>query len=153
MNISEKIEYFTKGMNLKFAQINYIKMIETMKQLKRYITREINGDKNLIVSSQIMRSWAMSLTKLLKDLQRKCEFDKFRNNFNKYEKVNDKIFINEAKAMQTLLNFAMDLQPLMLEVNYYATIIHILEEKRKCEKEYDDGLFNDMALSAFMEAW
>lgn len=153
MNISERIEYFTKEMNLKFAQINYIKMIETMKQLKRYITREINGDKNLIVSSQEMRAWAMSLTKLLKTLQRKCEFDKFKNNFNKYKKVNDKIFINEARAMQALLNFAMDLQPLMLEVNYYATIVHILEEKRRQEKEYDDGLFNDIALSAFMEAW
>ena len=153
MNTSERVQYFTKGMNLKFAQINYIKMTETMKQIKRYVTREINGDKNLIVSSQEMRAWAMSLTKLLKQLQRKCEFDIFKENFNKYEKVNNDIFIKEAKAMQTLLNFAMDLQPLVLEVNYYSTIIYILEEKRRCEKEYDDGLFNDMVLSALIEAW
>ena len=78
VNIQEKINYYADNMNFKFATINCIKMEQTMKDLKRYVTREIHGDKNLQVTSYDMRRWAMALNKLFKKIQSDCEFDKFK---------------------------------------------------------------------------
>ena len=153
MNISEKINYYADNMSFKFAIVNYIKMTQTLKELKRYVTREIKGDKNLIVSSQDMRRWAMSLNKLIKKLQRDGEFDKFKNSLEKHVKITNDVFIKECKEMQKKLNLAMDLQPLTLEVNYYSTIIWIIEEKYRTLKEQDDDLFNDAILTALVEAY
>ena len=153
MNISEKINYYAENMSLKFATVNYIKMTQTLKELKRYVTREIKGDKNLVVSSQDMRRWAMSLNKLIKKIQRNGEFDKFKNSIEKHDKITNDVFIKECQEMQKKLNLAMDLQPLTLEVNYYATVIWVIEEKYRTLKEQDDDLFNDVILSGLMEAW
>ena len=66
MNISEKINYYAENMSLKFVRINIIKMCQTFKQIKRYITREIKGDRNLQFTSDDMRKWAISMNKLFK---------------------------------------------------------------------------------------
>ena len=153
MNISEKINYYADNMSFKFAIVNYIKMTQTLKEVKRYVTKEIKGEKRLNVSSQDMRRWAMSLNKLIKKLQRDGEFDKFKNSLEKHVKITNDVFIKECKEMQKKLNLAMDLQPLTLEVNYYATIIWVIEEKYRTLKEQDDELFNDVVLSGLMEAW
>ena len=95
----------------------------------------------------------MSLNKLIKKLQRDGEFDKFKNSIEKHVKITNDVFIKECKEMQKKLNLAMDLQPLTLEVNYYATIIWVIEEKYRTLKEQDDDLFNDAILTALVEAY
>ena len=153
VNIQEKINYYADNMSFKFATINYIKMEQTMKDLKRYVTREIHGDKNLQVTSYDMRRWAMALNKLFKKTQSDCEFDKFKKRLEKNVKITNDIFINDCKETQKKMTLLMNLQALMLELNYYTTVIWVIEEKYKTLKEQDDDLFNDVILSALVEAW
>lgn len=153
MNIQEKINYYADNISFKFATINYIKMEQTMKDLKRYVTREICGYKNLQVTSHDMRRWAMSLNKLFKKIQCDCEFDKFKKRLEKNVKITNEVFIKDCKETQKKMTLLMNLQALMLELNYYATVIWVIEEKYKTLKEQDDDLFNDVILSALVEAW
>lgn len=153
MNISEKLEYYTNNINYKFIKFNLFKMFQTHKELKRYISREFKGDRNLIVSSEVLRRYAIELTKFFKKLNRDCEFDKFRQAFEKHKKVDNKIFCEECKGITEKMQMAMDLQPLVLEVNYYSTIVYMLEELDRQNKEKSDGLFNDAVLSALIEAF
>ena len=140
-------------MNRRFAEINLIKMIKTMKEIKSYITKEIRGTRNLQFTSQDMRRWAMALSKTLKALMRDVEFDRFQDKLYKNSKITNDVFIEECKNIQKKLNLAMDLQPLTLEVNYYATIVYVLEEKIRTMQEESDDLFNDAILSALIEAY
>lgn len=153
MNIQEKINYYADNMSLKFATMNYIKMTQTMKDLKRYVSREIQGYKNLQITSYDMRRWAMSLNKLFKKNLNDCEFNKFQKRLEKNTKITNEVFIADCRETQKKMILLMNLQALMLELNYYATVIWVIEEKYKTIKEQDDELFNDIVLSALVEAW
>ena len=153
MNISQKLEYYTENISYKFVKFNIIKMFQTHKELKRYIIREFKGEKNLIVSSEVLRRYAIELTKLFKKLNRDCEFDKFRQALEKHKKVDNKTFINECESIKEKMQLLMNLQPLVLELNYYSTITYLLEELDRQNKEKSDDLFNDAILSALIEAY
>ena len=153
MNISEKLEYYTDNISYKFVKFNIIKMFQTHKELKRYINREFKGDRNLIVSSEVLRLYAIELTKLFKKINRECEFDKFRQTLENHKRVDNKVFTNECKNIQEKMNLVKNLQPLVLELNYYSTIVYMLEELDRQNKEKSDDLFNDAILNALIEAY
>lgn len=153
MNISEKLEYYTDNINFKFIKFNLFKMFQTHKELKRYIIREFKGEKNLIVSSEVLRRYAIEITKLFKKLNRDCEFDKFRQALEKHKKVDNNTFINECENIKEKMQLLMNLQPLVLELNYYSTIIYLLEECKRQDEERSDDLFNDAILSALIAAY
>lgn len=151
MGIQEKINYFTKNMNSRFAEINLIKMIQTIKDMKRYVTKEMNGERNLQFTSQDLRSFAIVLTNELKKLQRNIEFDRFNKQLQKNKILTAELWVDECKKFQKKLNLAMDLQPLVLEVNYYAVVVDILEQMIEKEKQEGDEIFNHEILSALLE--
>jgi hypothetical protein len=45
----------------------------------------------------------------------------------------------------------MDLQPLVLEVNYYAVVVDILEQMIEKEKQEGDEIFNHEILAGLLE--
>ena len=151
MNIQEKINYFTENMSMRFAEINLIKMIQTMKDLKRYVSREIQGDRNLIFSSQDLRFFAIELNKLLKRLHRDIEFDRFRNKLESRKVLDSKAWIEECQAIQKKLNLAVNLQPIVLEVNYYAVVVDMLERMAQQEKEKSDEIFTNEIMNGLLE--
>lgn len=151
MGIQEKINYFTKNMNSRFAEINLIKMIQTIKDMKRYVTKEMKGERNLQFTSQDLRSFAIALTNELKKLQRNIEFDRFNKQLQKNKILTAELWIDECKKFQKKLNLAMDLQPLVLEVNYYAVVVDILEQMIEKEKQEGDEIFNHEILAGLLE--
>ena len=153
MNISEKIKYYTENATEKFYNCNLIKIMKTAQELKRYIKKELRGEKNLIVTSGEMRRWAMSLNKLYKKMLKKLEFDKFQNQFYKYKKIEKEQLEVECLQYKKIAQFAIGLQQLLIEVNYYTAYIFLLEENHRCLKEEDEGLLNDAILSALIEAY
>ena len=153
MNIQEKISYFTQNMSIKFAEVNLIKMIQMMKDLKRYVSREIQGNKNLLFSSQDLRSFAIELNKLLKRLHRDIEFDRFRTKLEARKVLDSKAWIEECQAIQKKLNLAVNLQPVVLEANYYAVVVDILERMAQQEKEASDEIFNHEILAGLLEVY
>jgi hypothetical protein len=151
MGIQEKINYFTKNMNSRFAEINLIKMIQTIKDMKRYVTKEMKGERNLQFTSQDLRSFAIALTNELKKLQRNIEFDRFNKQLQKNKILTTELWVDECKKFQKKLNLAMDLQPLVLEVNYYAVVVDILEQMIEKEKQEGDEIFNHEILAGLLE--
>ena len=151
MNIQEKINYFTENMSIKFAEINLIKMMQTVKEFKRYVTRELKGERNIQFTSSDLRRLAIELNKLLKRLHRDIEFDRFRDKIEKHDILNNQIWIQECQNIQKKLNLAVNIQPLVLEVNYYAVVVDILERKAKQRKEESDEIFNHEILSGLLE--
>lgn len=151
MNIQEKINYFAQNMNMRFAEINLIKMMQMMKDLKRYVNREIRGDRNLIFSSQDLRRLAIELNKLLKRLHRDIEFDKFRDKLEARKVLDSKAWIEECQAIQKKLNLAVNIQPIVLEANYYAVVVDILERMAEKEKQESDEIFNHEILAGLLE--
>lgn len=153
MNISEKINYYADNLSPKFVKINIVKMCKTFTEIKRYVRREIKGDKNLQFTSDDMRKWAIALNKVFKKMQRETEFDKLRDelftgNFPSNDLVKE-ICVKKQEYNNLVLNF----QPLVINVNYYASIVDLLERKWKEIKKEDDELFNDIVLSALVEVY
>jgi hypothetical protein len=153
MNIQEKLNYFTQNMNTKFAEVNLIKMMQMMKDLKRYVSREIQGNRNLIFSSQDLRSFAICLNKLLKKLHRDVEFDRFRTKLESRKVLTNSVWIEECQLIQKKLNLAVNLQPVVLEANYYAVVVDILERMAQQEKEASDEIFNHEILAGLLEVY
>ena len=140
-------------MNTKFAEVNLIKMMQMMKDLKRYVSREIQGNRNLIFSSQDLRSFAICLNKLLKKLHRDVEFDRFRTKLESRKVLTNSVWIEECQLIQKKLNLAVNLQPVVLEANYYAVIVDILERMAQQEKEASDEIFNHEILAGLLEVY
>lgn len=154
MNISEKINYYAENMSYKFVKINIVKMCQTFKQIKRYIVREIKGDRNLQFTSEDMRKWAISMNKLFKKMQRDTEFDVFREElFIDGKMPTDEEIKEKCLKRQEKDNLVLNFQPLVISVNYYATVVTLLERHWKEQKDKDDDLFNDAILAGMMEAW
>lgn len=153
MNIQKKLNYFTQNMNTKFAEVNLIKMMQMMKDLKRYVSREIQGNRNLIFSSQDLRSFAICLNKLLKKLHRDVEFDRFRTKLESRKVLTNSVWIEECQLIQKKLNLAVNLQPVVLEANYYAVVVDILERMAQQEKEASDEIFNHEILAGLLEVY
>lgn len=153
MNIQERINYFADNMTPKFVKINIIKMCQTFSDVKRYVAREIKGDKNLQFTSDDMRKWAISLNKVFKKMQRETEFDKLRDDLFVNGMPDNKHIIEVCTKTKQFDNLTLHLQPLVINVNYYATIVSLLEKKWEQIKEESDDLFNDAILSALVEAY
>lgn len=154
MNISEKINYYAENMSLKFVKINIVKMCQTFKQIKRYIAREIKGDRNLQFTSEDMRKWAISMNKLFKKMQRDTEFDVFREElFIDGKMPTNKEIKEKCLKRQEKDDLVLNFQPLVISVNYYATVVALLERHWQEQKDKDDDLFNDAILAGMMEAW
>ena len=153
MNISEKINYYADNMSHKFVKINIVKMCKTFSDVKRYVAREIKGDKNLQFTSDDMRKWAISLNKVFKKMQRETEFDKLRDDLFVNGMPDNKHIIEVCNNTKQFDNLTLHFQPLVINVNYYATIVDLLERKWQQIKEESDDLFNDAILSALVEAY
>ena len=151
MGYREELQQYAEKMSYKYALFHRGKMAKTLIGFKRYVSREINGERNLQITSQDLRSFAMAVTKELKALQKKVEFDKFKKEFEKHKKVDALVWIEECKKIQEKLNLAMDLQPIALEANYYAVVVEIIEILNQKQKEEDDEIFNHEVLAGLLE--
>ena len=153
MNVQEKINYYADNMSPKFVKINIIKMCKTFSDIKRYVSREIKGDRNLQFTSDDLRKWAIALNKTFKKMQRDTEFDKLRDELFVDGIPTDKVIKNVCEKRKASDNLTLNFQPLVISVNYYATIVSLLEKRWQQFKEESDDLFNDAVLSALMEVY
>ena len=118
-----------------------------------HVSREIQGNRNLIFSSQDLRSFAICLNKLLKKLHRDVEFDRFRTKLESRKVLTNSVWIEECQLIQKKLNLAVNLQPVVLEANYYAVVVDILERMAQQEKEASDEIFNHEILAGLLEVY
>lgn len=153
MNVQEKINYYADNMSPRFVKINIVKMCKTFSEIKRYIAREIKGDKNLQFTSDDLRKWAIALNKTFKKMQRDTEFDKLRDELFADGIPTDEVIKNVCEKRKASDNLTLNFQPLVISVNYYATIVSLLEKRWQQLKEESDDLFNDAVLSALMEVY
>lgn len=153
MNISEKINYYADNMSPKFVKINIIKMCQTFRQIKRYVDRELNDNRNIQFTSDDLRRWAISANKVFKKMQRDTEFDKFRDDLFSEGLPTVEHIRDVATKTKQYLTLVQDLQILVHNINYYATAVYLLEERYKKAKQDGDELFNDVVLAALVEAW
>ena len=83
MNTQEKLNYFTSNMSLPFFLKNYVKLELLDKDIRRYIKRELKGEKNLQFTSQDLRSYVLALEKVHKVLNKKISFTEFNKHLEK----------------------------------------------------------------------
>ena len=136
MNTQEKLNYFTSNMSLPFFLKNYVKLELLDKDIRRYIKRELKGEKNLQFTSQDLRSYVLSLEKVHKVLNKKISFTEFNKHLEKrYNKVDSKILREETKNLSQYINGARICQMLLSVNNYWASVVRMVECQYEQEKE------------------
>ena len=154
MNTQEKLNYFTSNMSLPFFLKNYVKLELLDKDIRRYIKRELKGEKNLQFTSQDLRSYVLALEKVHKVLNKKISFTEFNKHLEKrYNKVDSKILREETKNLSQYINGARICQMLLSVNNYWASVVRMVECQYEQEKEASDEVFNHEILSALLEVY
>ena len=154
MNIQEKLKYFTEKMSLNFFIKNAVKMELLDKDIRRYLKKELKGEKNVQFTSQDLRSYVLALEKVHKALNKKIsfyEFDKYLE--NKYTKIDSKILTHETHNLSQYINGARICQMLLSVNNYWAAILKMIEVQYRQEKEASDEIFNHEILSGLLEVF
>jgi hypothetical protein len=154
MNIQEKLKYFTEKMSLNFFIKNAVKMELLDKDIRRYLKKELKGEKNVQFTSQDLRSYVLALEKVHKALNKKIsfyEFDKYLE--NKYTKIDGKILTQETHNLSQYINGARICQMLLSVNNYWAAILKMIEVQYRQEKEASDEIFNHEILSGLLEVF
>ena len=152
MNIQERIKYFTDNMSLPFFIKSAVKLELLEKDVRRYIKKEVKGEKVVQFTSQDLRSYVMTLEKTHKALNKKIsfyEFDKYLE--GKYKKLDAKILTQETHNLAQYINGARICQMLLSTNNYWAAILKMIEMQYQQEKEASDEVFNHEILSGLLE--
>lgn len=152
MNIQERINYFTDNMNLNFFIKNSVKLELLDKDIRRYIKKELKGEKIVQFTSQDLRTYVLALEKVHKALNKKVsfyEFDKYLE--KKYTKIDSKILTQETHNLAQYINGARICQMLLSTNNYWAAILRMIEMQYHQEKEASDEIFNHEILSGLLE--
>jgi hypothetical protein len=152
MNIQEKLKYFTENMNLNFFIKNSVKLELLDKDIRRYIKKELVGEKIVQFTSQDLRTYVLALEKVHKQLNKKVsfyEFDKYL--VKKYTKIDSKILTQETHNLAQYINGARVCQMLLSTNNYWAAILRMVEIQYQQEKEASDEVFNHEILSGLLE--
>lgn len=154
MNIQERINYFTEHMDLNFFIKNSVKLELLDKDVRRYIKKELKGDRIAQFTSQDLRSYVLALEKVHKALNKKIsfyEFDKYLN--KKYTKLDGKALTLETRNLGQYINGARICQMLLSTNNYWAAILRMIEMQYQQEKEASDEIFNHEILAGLLEVY
>ena len=152
MNIQERINYFTDNMNLTFFIKNSVKLELLDKDVRRYIKKELKGEKIVQFTSQDLRSYVVALEKVHKALNKKISFHEFDKMLEKkYKRVDSKILTQETHNLAQYINGARICQMLLSVNNYWAAILRMIEMQYQQEKEASDEVFNHEILSGLLE--
>jgi len=152
MNTQEKLKYFTEKMSLPFFIKNSMKMELLDKDIRRYIKKELKGEKIVQFTSQDLRTYVLALEKVHKQLNKKVsfyEFDKYLE--KKYTKIDSKILTQETHNLSQYISGARIYQMLLSVNNYWAAILKMIEMQYQQEKEASDEVFNHEILSGLLE--
>lgn len=154
MNTQEKLKYFAENMSLSFFIKNSMKMELLDKDIRRYIKKELKGEKIVQFTSQDLRTYVLALEKVHKQLNKKVsfyEFDKYLE--KKYTKIDSKILTQETHNLSQYINGARICQMLLSVNNYWAAILKMIEMQYKQEKEASDEIFNHEILAGLLEIY
>ncbi|MCQ2975160.1 MAG: hypothetical protein MJ211_10190 [Bacteroidales bacterium] len=152
MDIREKIEYISSSLNINFAIKNYIKIEQLEKEVRRYLKRELNNEKNIRFDSSDLRQLCMSLEKVHKSLNKKISFVEFQKKFNKYDKITGKELWEETKKLAHYLLAVKEIQKMVSVFNYHATVCYLIELQHERIKKEDDYALEHAIYEALVDS-
>lgn len=151
MSIKTEIENFNNGLNqtkeksIKFAIFNGLKMFNQLDNIRRYIKKEIKGEKNLEITSQELRTYCISIEKVLKEINKKSNFREMQKRIEKEleknkktEVINYDMVTKESNETIKYIRIAQLLQGCFSWINHYAWIIYLIECEHKYKKYKSD---------------
>ena len=162
MQISEKIEYFTNNMTLKFALANIGKIEILRNEIKRYLDREIKNKSKMPLqfTSQSIRSLTVQLEKMQKLSNKKISFreaeDRLYKRVRKLKpellattdekkrgKLRKQAYTDETNFLVQYMTLSRELQKMVSCFNYFALDTLLLERIARQEKEEDDKILRE----------
>lgn len=155
MSIKEDIIKFTTGLNtttekaIKYATFNRLNMFNQLNDIRRYVQKDLKGEKELQLDSQILRTYITVLDKVLKALNKKIshveiknriisQFEKAKKKDSSVKEIDYRMIYSECRVVGDLIKTAQYLYACYVTINHYALLAYLIEQEKLYRKIKSD---------------